>query len=452
MTSRAAPPFAGNHLVPFSHLDSPGIARTLSQIADESTDSADVFFERQEEIMLPAGGATPGIRLRREEGLAVRLSRGNHSWMASRDQVSSEAFREAVRRAARALPRASYPQPEIEATPWDPSPPETSGLFEFPSKLHTGLRSLGVHFAVDSTLRYHRRWVRLIGTTVSSATETEIFSSLVARMPWGRFGALLPSLDQHTVERTAQSLLRLFQARDSPPPKTRKTQCVLGAAATAVFLHEAVAHALEADTLALGGHPEAAIGVSMGSSLLNVFDDPGNGPRSVRRNADDEGFPATRRCLLRAGVVEQPICDHAWARRSDLLTAGAGRRGHRRSPPVPRSTHLELAPGAASLQELLSDAEGGLYLPEAERGSLDPLTGAFTLHFPYGRQILNGAPGGPVGPCSLSGRVADLLGRVTGVGSEVQVAGAGWCAKGGIKLPVWATVPEIRLEDVEICG
>ena len=45
----------------------------------------------------------------------------------------------------------------------------------------------------------------------------------------------------------------------------------------------------------------------------------------MRRTADDEGFPVVRRCLLRAGVVEQPLADTEWARRSDVLVATKAR-------------------------------------------------------------------------------------------------------------------------------
>jgi hypothetical protein len=50
----------------------------------------------------------------------------------------------------------------------------------------------------------------------------------------------------------------------------------------------------------------------------------------------------------------------------------------------------------------------------------------------------------------LRGRVADLLTRVVAVGTEARAAGAGWCAKGGQKLPVWATAPALRLDGVEV--
>ena len=59
-------------------------------------------------------------------------------------------------------------------------------------------------------------------------------------------------------------------------------------------------------------------------------------------------------------------------------------------------------------------------------------------------------PGPPVGPCSLRGRINEVLEKITGVGHETRAAGAGWCAKGGIKLPVWATCPPLRLHGVEI--
>ncbi len=420
----------------------------MSQIADRPADLADAFFERSEVIELPAGGEAPGFRVWRESGLAIRLLRDGRTWLAGRDRIDSEVFRDALRRVARAMPRVPYPQPQLTGEAW-PELPVTEVL-EFPSLVDRALRSRHISTPLRLTVCRHRRWVRIIGTQLASGTERESFYSLRAETPWTRFGRLFGALTSNAADEVAHHLFNLHRAREAAPPAVFRGVTVLGAPATAVLLHEAVAHALEADTLAQVGHPETAIGMSMGSDLLNVFDDPQSAPENVRRAADDEGFPVVRRCLLRAGVVEQPLADTAWARRSDVLVAGGGRRSNRHQPPGPRSTHLELVPGQHSLSDLLAGAEGGLYLPEAERGRLDPLTGDFVLHFPYGRRIQNHAPGPPVGPCSLHGNIRDLLAKVTGVGSQAQTAGAGWCAKGGMKLPVWATCPELRLEGVEI--
>ncbi len=435
--------------MPFSQLDSAGIARALSQIAERPTDLADAYFERLEVFELPPGDRAPGLRVRRESGLAIRLLRDGQTWLAGRDRVDAEAFRDALRRVGRAMPRVPYPQPQLDDKPWREAP-EAPEVLEFPSAVDQALRARHLAAPLRLTVRRHRRWMRVIGSQLASGSERESFYSLRVEVPWARFGRLFSELSANAADEVAHQLFNLHRARDAPPPDSSRGVAVLGAQATAVLLHEAVAHALEVDTLAHGGHPETAIGVPMGSPLLDVFDDPRGAPETVRRTADDEGFPVVRRCLLRAGVVEQPIADTTWARRSDVLVAGGGRRSNRHQPPAPRSWHLELVPGEHSLRELMADAEGGLYLPEAERGRLDPLTGEFVLHFPYGRRIKNQAPGPPVGPCHLRARVRDLLEKVDGVGSQAHAAGAGWCAKGGMKLPVWATCPELRLEGVEI--
>jgi predicted Zn-dependent protease len=168
----------------------------------------------------------------------------------------------------------------------------------------------------------------------------------------------------------------------------------------------------------------------------------------VRRSTDDEGRTVLRRWLLRAGVVEQPISDALWSLGSAALSPGAGRRANRHLAPAPRSTHLELLAGASDRRGLC--AGDGLYLAEAERGALDSGNGVFQLDFACGRRLSGGEPGEIVGPCRVRGRLADLLHRVVAVGSERVTAGAGWCAKGGHKLPVWATAPALRLEGVEI--
>lgn len=436
--------------MPFSDIDAPAVSRALCQIADRPDDSADAYFERLEEIELPPQGSEPGLRVRRESGLAIRLLRDGRSWLAGRDGVAGEQFGDAVRRVARALPSAPYPKPDLGRHHWL-EPPQAPEILDLPKRFQDTLNDHGS--AVDDvhlTVRRHRRWVRVIGSHLSSSTEHEQFYSIATHMPGARFGGLYEKLDDGTVTQLAASTARIADARSAEPPRSGRYTCVLGAAATAVLLHEGVAHALEADILARGGHPEAAIGIQMGSSELSVFDDPAGGPESVRRKADDEGYPTSRRCLLRAGVVEQPICDAAWARRSDLLLPGAGRRGDRHDAPGPRSSHLDLVPGTSTTAELLSGAEEGLFLPEADRGHLDPMTGELTLHFAYGRKIQDGVPGAAVGPCTLHGHIADILSRVSAVGRESRSAGAGWCAKSGILMPVWATACEIRLEDVEV--
>jgi predicted Zn-dependent protease len=439
--------------MPFSELDTAAVARTLSQIAEKPDDVVDAFFERREEAELPPEDEGPGLRVRREEGFAIRLSREGHTWLASRDNVDAKPFAEALRQVARALPSATYPEPAFKMPPFEPDPhvPHIAAeLVGIPEALSRAVRSHHVGFPFRLTVRRHRRWIQVVGPRLVAGQESETFYSLHAEATWGGHGAIYPRLDANAIEAFAASLVHLFRARQASSPETYRGTAILAPAAVAVLLHEAVAHALEADVLAQGGNPEAAVGVSMAAAAVDVLDDPAAAPTGVRRATDDEGSAVFRRWLLRGGVVEQPLADLLWARTSPVFVPGAGRRGTRHLPPGPRSTHLEMLHGDATDDDLLTDADGGLYLQEASRGALDPLSGEFRLHLPFARRIRRGSLGDTVGPCVLRGRVADLLTRVTAVGKEARPAGAGWCAKGGQKMPVWATAPTLRLEGVEI--
>ena len=436
-------------VVDFAELDTVAVSRGLAQIADRRGDVVDAFFERREEVELPPEGEGPGLRCWREEGLAIRLLRRGRTWLAARDAIDAGSFQGAVRQVARALPAATYPAPRFR-----PARPrrglEATEVLAFPAAVGRQLERRYVGLPLRLTVRRHCRWMRVIGSSLAADAQEERFYSCVAELPWARHGSLLERLDDRAAAEVVEGLVGLYRARQGPAVDAGRTTVVLAPAAAAVLLHEAVAHALETDTLALSGRPEAVLGLRVGPPTLGVLDDPSALPPAIRRTSDDEGMPVLRRWLVREGAVEQPLADRFAAGSSSRLTPGAGRRGSRHQPPVPRSSHLELVPGEASLESLLREAEGGLYVPLASRGRLDPLRGDFSLELPFARRVGAGAATDFVAPCRLTGRVAELLDAVTGIAAEARFAGAGWCAKGGQKLPVWATVPALLLDGVAI--
>lgn len=428
-------------------LDLSSIARRLSQLVEHDTDLADAFFERLEVVEVPSDAASAGVSVRREEGFAVRLSRPGRSWIASADSLRGEEFHAAMRQVGRSRPAAAYPPAELEVEPW-PQLEVDRDLGRFAAALNRALRRRLVAFPLDVAVRRHRRWLQVVGTQLSPEPQSESFYSVEVSTGWGRRGRLETALGEEVIESVADDLLAHFEARRAAPPPAGRSALVLSPRAAAILLHEAVAHALEADTLALGGRIEAALGLRLASSELSVLDDPASAPTPVRRTSDDEGQPVMRRWLLRDGAVEQPLADVTWARRSDRLSAGAGRRGLRSDPPVPRSTHLVVPPGEVDDRELAEG--GGLWVPWIGRGSLDPTTGICRLVVPFGRRLEGDQPGEVVGPFRVEGRVADLLGAVEAVGAEAVASGAGWCAKGGHRVAVWATAPALRLAAAEV--
>ncbi|HVS62979.1 MAG TPA: metallopeptidase TldD-related protein [Thermoanaerobaculia bacterium] len=431
----------------FPGFDCARVARALGLLCTEAEDLADAYFERIELTETPGAQAGPGLVVRREEGFALRLVRGGRVWLVSRDEIGDDVVARAFRQVARSLPPAAPSFRGIEPGPW-PELEDADALLGLHGRVEHELRQLRAGFPFRLRARRHRREAVVVSPRLQPDPQVETFYSVEADVPWGRWGGLMSDLDEAPL-RIASALAELFRARDASPPQPVRTVVVLGPAAAAVFLHEAAAHTLEADTLALTGRPSSAIGVRLGSEILDVLDDPARAPGGVRRTSDDEGMPVTRRWLLRAGVVEQPIADRTWADRAGLQP-GAGRRSQRHRLPVPRSSHLELLPGTFSFDELQAGATGGLLVQEVDRGRLDPFSGRFVLDAASARRIGPGGLGERLRPVRLSGSVVELLSAINGIGSQVRSGGAGWCAKGGDRLPVWATAAALRLEGIQV--
>ena len=438
--------------MPFSSLEVAPIARTLAQLIEHPEEICELYLEHLEQVELPPL-PSPGLLVRRESGLGLRLVQGGVCWSGGRDIISSEAFQDTLRKVVRRMPRVPFPHLDLGFTPPAAEPEHAAELAAFVQLIEGRLRRNETQPLPRVRVVSHRRAIKVISPSHATGVETEAYFSVqLHEAGGGRSRAhLFTRLDEDSADLVADSFTRGRAAQGATFPGSYRGACVLGPDAVAVLLHESISHALEADILAQDGPPEAAIGVSVGSPLLHVFDDPTNAPEGVRRSWDDEGSPTLRRYLVRGGVVEQPISDRLWAQKCEYLLPGSGRRGDRYDAVGPRSYHLELVPGESTLAELFGAAEGGIYLPEATEGRLDPLSGEFELQFPWGQRIAGGGPAHYVGACRLRGRVTAILDQVAAIGRDVVAAGSGWCAKGGSKMPVWATAPPLLLGQVELC-
>ncbi len=321
--------------MPFLEADIGALARCLAQVSDDPAALVEGFFERTEQTALAPRGETAAHRVWREEGFSIRLASRDETWMVSRDGIDGTEFLEALRKTARRMAQGLRPPPRLRAAP-APELPTLDAARAFRAEVEGQLRRRHLAFPLRLEVRRHRRWIQIVGRELVAEPESEDFWSLRAALDGVSWGSLLPALDADAAAGVAASLAALFRSRDAPAPEARRGELLLGASAAAVLLHEAVAHALEVDTLALTGDPAAAVGHRVGSEALDLLDDPSGGPTGLRR-ADRR-----RRRAGASPLAPAPRHHRAAARRSALGAPVARAPPRRRPAPV-----AALAPGAA---------------------------------------------------------------------------------------------------------
>ncbi len=415
----------------------------LARLAVHPDQHTEAFFERLETVELLPRGASTRLRLRREQGLSVRRLEAGASRLASADAISGHTFASCCDRVT-GTAGSIGPAPKIQVSRW--LPVRMAEIERAERQLGKAVSRRRVGFPMEVTVRRHRRQVQVVHGRVSAPSQFEEYFSLRLKTPWGLWGGLLPSLAAEDLDPVAGCLVDRLRSRHLPEHPDTPRILVLGPCAAAVMLHEVVAHTLEADTLALTGAPDSVVGLKLGGVHLDVIDDPRLAPDGCGRFSDDEGMTVIARWLLRRGRVRQPLADLAWAGRCQRLIPGAARRANRHLLPGPRTMHLELLPTDLPEAELFQEAAGGLYIAEFESGTLDPFDGGCVLRAPCARRIGASGPADFVGPVEIRSRTVDLLAAVTAVGDRPLAAGAGWCAKDGSLLPVWARSPSVRLE------
>lgn len=139
---------------------------------------------------------------------------------------------------------------------------------------------------------------------------------------------------------------------------------------------------------------------------------------------DGEGAPKRRVALLEGGALRGPVTDEAWARRLGVENTGHGRQ--QPSSEGPCATNLVVAPGRASLEELVSGVEHGLYVSQFHyTNMIEPLDLTLTGMTRNGTFLIeNGRVTRAVKNLRFTQSLVEALTRVTGVGDRLEVAGA----------------------------
>lgn len=221
-----------------------------------------------------------------------------------------------------------------------------------------------------------------------------------------------------------------------------------------VFIHEAFGHLCEADHFYKNAKLQEVmeLGKKFGPRNLNVVDDGYIEGKRGNTKFDDEGVPRQKTYLIKNGKLNSFLHSRETAAKMDQGPTGNARAVSYRYEPIVRMTNTYIENGEASLEELISSIEKGIYAKDAYGGQTQ--LEQFTFSAGYGQLINKGEVGGMVRDVVLTGNIFKTLNNIRTIGDDLEIIGsAGGCGKAGqFPLPVTDGSPHLLIDNLTVGG
>jgi len=241
---------------------------------------------------------------------------------------------------------------------------------------------------------------------------------------------------------------------DATSPSPGEMPVVLSAGPSAILLHEAIGHGMEADF----NRKRISIYASrmderIASDQVTIVDDGTVPGARGSINIDDEGNATERTVLVENGMLRSYLHDELSATHYDLPSTGSGRRQSFRHAPIPRMRTTSMENGPHDPQEIIESVEKGLYCVSFSNGSVHIGGGDFAFYMKHGFLIENGKLTQPVKDVNIIGNGPEALERIDMVGNDTVLDEGGWtCGKDGQSVPVSQGMPTVRVGQLVVGG
>ncbi|MFX1337221.1 MAG: TldD/PmbA family protein [Promethearchaeota archaeon] len=258
--------------------------------------------------------------------------------------------------------------------------------------------------------------------------------------------------------KSAKEAVELLKAKS---PAGGKFTVIMDPKFCGVLIHEALGHAIEADTvLNKESILEGKIGNKIASEDINIIDDPtmGHGKRFNLPYelygsyfVDDEGIPSQKTEIIKNGILRNYLHSLESSSRMGVSPNGHGRASSNTSKPQVRMGITLLEPKDWDLDEMIKDMKNGILCEDFQYGYTDPSTGNFQFKCKISYLIKNGEKTELLRDVGLSGMTLEVLNKISAIGNEIGISD-GTCGKGGQGVRVCDGGPYIRVEDVTVGG
>ena len=225
-------------------------------------------------------------------------------------------------------------------------------------------------------------------------------------------------------------------------------QLITSPGVSGVICHESFGHGVETDMF-LKQRARAAhfIDRPVGSSLVNIMDDPSKPGGYGSYFFDDEGRMASPTQVVENGIFRRGITDFYSATALNIPRSANGRRQDYSRKAYARMSNTYFDEGTSALDEMLAQVDHGIYLDKWSSGMEDPQGWGIQVTCHYGHQIKGGRITDRVfSPIGISGYVPDVLQSISAVSKGVSLD-AGTCGKGHKEsVPVASGGPHLLLK------
>lgn len=256
---------------------------------------------------------------------------------------------------------------------------------------------------------------------------------------------------QRLVDEATQRTLFLLKAGKPP---AGEMPVVLAAGPSAILLHEAIGHGMEADFNRKRVSIYAArMGQQIAPSDVTICDDGTLPGARGALNVDDEGNETERTVLVEKGVLRSYLHDEISAAHYGVQATGSGRRQSFRHAPLPRMRATYMEAGPYDPGEIIASVKKGLYCQTFANGQVNIGGGDFAFYMKQGYLIEDGKLTRPVKDVNIIGNGPDALSKMDMVGNDKVMDEGGWtCGKDGQGVPVSQGMPTVRVSSLVVGG
>jgi len=259
---------------------------------------------------------------------------------------------------------------------------------------------------------------------------------------------IVTKLSEEVVERTE----KLFEAIQPP---AGEMPVVLGPGVTGILLHEAIGHGMEADFNRKNiSTYSTMIGKKVAEPFVTIIDDGTNLNQLGSINVDDEGIPGKKTVLVENGILTSYLHDKISAKHYGVKPTGNGRRQSFEHYPQPRMRNTYMLGGDETPEDVIKTAKNGIYVQDISNGQVKIGEGDFAFYVSQGRMIEDGKLTAPIKDVNIMGNGPKMLENIIMAANDLKIheGGAGWCGKGGQRVPVSFGLPTCLVKSMTVGG